>query len=263
MSKPFFLPLLLLLSIAFFISCRSKKPVARVEKKTVVTDLKPTPEETLLQAIEANRNDFSYLNARGQVSIKDGGSENELDINLVMEKDKYVFINLSYFIPVLRVWIAGDSVSMLDLVHRKYIQTDFSFLQKQTNIRLTLASLQQMLTGNAIFSPKNLKPKIDTVLQYILVAAPLETGQLQTLFYNPSNLKVLRSQVTDKTNGQEVNVTYDNLLSQGNNAFPQKININIRAEKNIECKFKLSNFVFEKKKETQFVIPKNYTKVRL
>ena len=66
----------------------------------------------------------------------------------------------------------------------------------------------------------------------------------------------------DKNVNRQFTVEYSNPYTHENNAYPSNVNINIRAEKNIDCKFKLSNFVFEKKKESIFSIPGNYEVIK-
>jgi hypothetical protein len=58
-------------------------------------------------------------------------------------------------------------------------------------------------------------------------------------------------------------IEYTESYNHGSNSYPKEFNINIRAEKNMECRFAFDYFAFEKKKETRFVVPKNFETVRL
>jgi hypothetical protein len=64
--------------------------------------------------------------------------------------------------------------------------------------------------------------------------------------------------LTEQGLSREMAVKYDNLKTVGSNRFPSTILINIEAEKNVECKFSLSNFAYDVKQDPAFNIPRSY-----
>jgi hypothetical protein len=251
----YFLLLLLVISVG----CKTKK---NVSQKSLPDIAKPTATDLLIGKIKENENTFDYYSARGKVHYKDPSNDQDLDVAIVMEKDKYIWMNVTALLGIeaARIKITPDSIIILDRLHRKCIVADYSYIKKLTNADLKLEQLQRLLIGNATFSPDEKQSIVDTVLSNIVIYT-FTHSQKQTTFYSNS-LKLTKSTLEDKTLNRQFNAEYANTYIHGTNAFPSEVNINIRAEKNVECSFRLSNFAFEKKKEASFSIPSNYEIVK-
>lgn len=256
---------LLFLSVSIFLlgSCKTKKLFKKSADLVGLDSSQLDPRSFLIQKIDLNANDFSYYSCRGQAAYKDKDQSADLDVSIVMEKNRYIYMNATALlgIGVARILITPDSITILDLIHRKCIIANYSYLQKMTNVPMDLPRLQNMIIGNTIFD-NDQSCIADTVLTYILLNNAISPSQVQTTYYQMSDLKVARSIIQEKITGREFRIEYAEPFPQNNNRFPSDININIRAEKNVECHFVLSNFVFEKKKEISFVIPKNFAITR-
>jgi hypothetical protein len=255
------LPLIILLAVA---SCKSKKGIKQDEKPVATAPLIPTSKSILIENITRNENTFTYYSATGKAFYKDQDTEQDLGVSIVMEKDKYIYMNVTALlgITVARVLATPDSLVILDMLHRKCIIANYDYVKKMTNADLRLSNLQNLIIGNTLF-PNNEKGCIvDTVVNLIMVSNAITPTYIQNTLYG-NNLKVNRSVITERSKNQEMKVEYADVYTQGSNTFPSKFNINITAEKKMETKFELSNFVFEKKKEIQFAIPKSYETVRM
>lgn len=262
MSKTLFWALGVLLVMATAIGCKSKKITRTVTIKTNLPQQGPTPTEVVLNTIDANVNNFSFYQSRAKVNYQDDKQKIELDINLVMEKDQYIWMSVTAVlgIEVARIMITQDSVKILDRLHRKYIATDFDYIQRMSNVPLKLNNLQNLIIGNTIFSNSVQKSVVDTILGNITVSTLINT-QKQTTFYNTS-YKVNRTLIEDQNQSRQLHITYPTYSTFDQNVYPNAMNINIRAEKKLECTFELSNFVFTKKRETQFTVPSGYEVVK-
>lgn len=254
---------LLFISIAIF-ACRSKKGsvYAPIEKRQdSILKEKQVKEETLNQIIGAE-NDFSFYQAKIKADYKEDNKGLNFDILLVMEKDKYIWMSITALlgIEVARVMITPDSVRILDRLHRKCISTDFSYLQQMSNVPLKLENLQRLIIGNTIFKNSNENSIIDTLLGNLAVYTLLGY-QKQSTFYN-TQYHPQQAVITDQNQQKELKVSYNLFTQTDRNVFPTKIDINIRAEKKIDCAFELSNFVFTKKREVQFNVPSGYEIVK-
>jgi outer membrane biogenesis lipoprotein LolB len=262
MSKNLFWALGLWLIMATAVGCKSKKIT---HTPIVIINLPqkgPTPTEVLLNTIDANVNNFSFYQSRAKVNYQDDKQKIELDINLVMEKDQYIWMSVTAVlgIEVARIIITQDSVKILDRLHRKYIATDFDYIQRMSNVPLKLNNIQNLIVGNTVFDNSVQKSVVDTILGAISVSTIINT-QKQTTFYN-ANYKVNRTLIEAQNQSRQLNITYPTYSTFDQNAYPNAMNINIRAEKNLECTFELSNFVFTKKRETQFTVPSGYEVVK-
>ncbi len=263
MSNKQFLVLFSALALVFSVGCKSKKMGS---KTPITTNLPqqsgPNPTQVVINTVNANVNTFSFYQARAKAKYKDDKQKIDLDVTLVMEKDQYIWMSVTAIlgIEVARVLITQDSVKILDRLHRKCIVTDFGYIQRMSNVPLKLHNLQNLIVGNTIFGNSVQKSVVDTILGALSISTQINT-QKQTTTYN-ANYKVNRSLIAEQNQSRQLNITYPNYSSFGQNVLPNAININIRAEKNIECNFELSNFVFDKKREFQFTVPSGYEVVK-
>jgi hypothetical protein len=255
--------LLLLLGIALVsgTACKSKKPLAKTN------GLKAKPINTkaaLVQNIASLQNNFSYYSATGQMEYKDENISQELGLNIVMEKDQYLYVNITALlgIPVARILATPDSLVILDILHRKAIIANYDYVSQMTGVLLRLSNLQNMIIGNTLFPNQQGQCTIDSFSNTIQIIQLLSQNLSQKTTYR-NNLKVEESLISQPSKKQEMAIRYIDVYTQGSNLFPSRFNINIRAEKNMESQLELKTFVFEKKKEIQFSVPKSYERIRL
>lgn len=262
MSNKLFWTFCCLLLIVATNSCKSKKVVSTKPVETKLPQQGPTPTEVVLNTVDANTNNFSFYQSRAKVNYKYDKQKVELDVNLIMEKDQYIWMSVTAVlgIEVARIMITQDSVKILDRLHRKYIAADFDYIQRMSNVPLKLNNLQNLIVGNTVFNNSVQKSVVDTILGALSVSTLINT-QNQTTFYN-TNYKVNRTLIAEQNQSRQLSITYPTYATFDQNVYPSALNINIRAEKNIECTFELSNFVFTKKRETQFTVPSGYEVVK-
>lgn len=244
-------------------SCKTKKGIKQ-EEKVKAEVAKPNTKALLIRAIEQQQNTFSYYSANGKVLYKDKDTKQDLGVSVVMEKDKFIYLNVTALlgITVARVLATQDSIVILDMLHRKCIIARYDYVRNLTHGDLSLSNLQNLFIGNTLFANNPEKSKVDSALTYILVSQSVSPTHTQQTMYT-QGLKVARSSLFDPSKNQEMKIEYEDVYTQGGNRFPNQFSINIRAEKNIETHFELTNFVFEKKKDITFTIPKSYETVRM
>ncbi len=243
-------------------ACKSKKGVTTVQPETPKQVY--SGKAVLLSGISKVENTFSYYSATGSMNYKDDKISQELGINIVMEKDQYVYMNITALlgITVARMLATPDSLVILDILHRKAIIANYDYVKKMTGADLRLANLQNLIIGNTLFEQKEASCKVDSLASAIEIVQQLSQTISQKTVYN-SILKVQQSSIMEPSKNQELSISYHDVYTQGTNMFPAKFNINIRAEKKMESQLELKTFVFEKKKEIQFSIPKSYERIRL
>jgi phage-related protein len=165
-------------------------------------------------------------------------------------------------IAVARVLATPDSLVILDLLHRKAIIADYNFIQKITGANLQLSNLQHLLIGNTLFPNIESACSVDSTPNSIQVLQQLTSTIVQKTIYTP-NLKISQSIINESSKSQEMIVSYEQVHAEGNNLIPSNFNITINTSKKMYVSFDIKNFVFEKKKDLQFSIPKSYERVRL
>ncbi len=257
--------LLWILCTAFVVvSCKSKKGLTPKSESKAPVIAKPDSRVIILNKTDLNQNTFAYYSATGAVEYSEGQTRQELGISIVMEKDRYVLMNVTAImgIAVARVLATPDSLVILDMLHRKAIITNYQYLKKYAGVELKLQQLQNLFAGNALFAHNPQLAVVDTVNGHLLISQQLAEGIIQSTQYG-TLLKAEQSSLYQTAKQQQFDIDYRDSYSEGSNRFPATININIKAEKKIESVFNLKTFAFEKKKELQFSIPKSYEIVRL
>ena len=254
-----------LIVFTFLGSCKSKKNLSNFGNNSPVITGKATNEdaENTLKLIKQNRNDYTYIKADAAAAYNDGKNAYDLDVEIVCEKDKYIWMKVTalFGIEAARVMITPDKIELLDRLNRKHITTNFTYLKTFTDIPLTFFQLQNMIAGNALFDADAKLSIIENadsekLLVYIF------NQNIQTNIYNIANYKNRKSIVTDTIKNQSLELDYSDYIANGTNTVPSNISINIKGEKNVACQFKLSNFAFDKKGEVQFSVPKSYQEIQ-
>ncbi|TAE88242.1 MAG: DUF4292 domain-containing protein [Bacteroidetes bacterium] len=258
------LAIVLFLSGFTFMACRSNKGITTkpIEQKLdAVAEGKDMKQEKLSR-INVSENEFGFYQAKIKAQYKEDNKGLNFDILLVMEKDKYIWMSITALlgIEVARVMITGDSVRIIDRLHKKVILTDFSYLQQMSNVPLQLEHLQRLIVANTIFKNSAERSMVDTTTGELVVYTLLES-QKQTTFYN-NEYHPQKAIISDLQQQKELKVNYELFTQTDTKSLPTKIDINIRAEKRIDCTFELSNFVFEKKRDVQFNVPSGYEVVK-
>jgi hypothetical protein len=254
-----------LIAIAFLGSCKSKKNLSNTGNNTAVITGKASIEETenTLRLIKQNRNDYDYVKVDAVAAYNDGKNAYDLDVELVCEKDKYIWMKVTaiFGIEAARLLLTPDKIQLLDRLNRKHITANYTYLKNFTDIPLTFVQLQNMIAGNALFDADAKQSNIENAGAEKLLTY-LFNQNIQTNIYNTTNYKNRKSIVADTIKNQSLEVDYSDYIANGTNTVPSNISINIKGEKNVACQFKLSNFAFDKKGEVQFSVPKSYQEIQ-
>lgn len=163
--------LIVLLSVSFFVACRSTKKIqtaiSGVKKDTVAVVAIPDQDlhadsinfiRDTYNAIEKQKIDFTTFSAKVNVDYE-GGDDKNYNVNafIRMYKDSVIWISVNSFfgMEAMRVLITRDSVKLLDKQNKKYTARSVAYLQDVTALPLDLLSLQQLIIGNPVFLDSN------------------------------------------------------------------------------------------------------------
>ena len=254
-----------LIAIGFLGSCKSKKNLSSSGDKTPIVTGKANEEEAenTIKLIRQNRNDYTYVKADAAAAYNDGKNAYDLDVELVCEKDKYIWMKVTalFGIEAARVMITPAKIQLVERLNRKHITANFNYLKNFTDIPLSFVQLQNMIAGNALFEADPKQSSIENAgAEKLLIY--LFNQNIQTNIYNTANYKNRKSIVADTIKKQSLEIDYSDFTANGTNTVPSNISINIKGEKNVACQFKLSNFAFDKKGEVQFSVPKSYQEIQ-
>jgi hypothetical protein len=250
--------------ILFSLGCKSSKKIIGKTPVAHITRTGNDALQNLLKNIQANENTFDYYQCRSKLIYTEGEQKQELDAIITMEKDRYVLFSISAVLGlnVARVLATPDSVVVLDLLHRKAIIAGYDYLQKITQLPLTFAQLQNLIAGNALYFHDSALSLADTVMPQLTITQPLAGNRAQAVTYAMNTLKPTRTKLWERNGTKEIIIDYSNPHIYKSSAFPARWNINIQSEKNIQFELEATQFIFDKKKELVFSIPKSFELVK-
>lgn len=248
------------------VSCRTTKQI--VVKK----DIPAITENKLFKNIENNELDFNTLFAkRIDISLKSDKGNNNFKASLKIKRDSFIQISVTapLGIEVARILLTNDSVKFVDLYHKKYFLSDYTYFYNKYDAYITYDFLQSVLT-NTFFNPDiygttNKKYKLDrtdggyelsTVEERALSRKIKKLYKkkrknkdfiliLQKILIDPQMFRPLSVSVEDVEEETGVSVSYKNFKDFSGKVFPETIVFGLfseHTETNLELKFQKIEF---------------------
>lgn len=138
--------LLLALCVIFLAACATPqgKKVERKRKK-----LRGMSDAKLYKKTVANYLDYNTLNFKKiNISYEQAGKKQDFRGSVRILKDSIIWLSISKMgIEGVRVKLTPDSVAFIDRLHREYMITDYSYLNRRFNIELDYYLVQSILTN--------------------------------------------------------------------------------------------------------------------
>ena len=218
-----------LLVLSVIAACKHKKAITKsnepvkdtVKSETRVTP--PAPKKTMNFTV----NNWSSFSSK--INIDYESDTRSLPINsfsgqIRMSKDKFIWLSIS--VPILgeagRALITKDSVKILDRYNRRYMLTNFSYLQKFSSVPLSLAKLQDALMGNPTFELKEAS-EIDTA--EAMLRATYQDAKINNIIYAlMTSLRVQKNIYFDRIQNVDITAVYNSFETIEGQVIPSKIN---------------------------------------
>jgi hypothetical protein len=251
-----------LIAIFSLSSCKSKKGIGKhlpTATHGKAGEIKNDYSQ-LFNNIKQQENNYNFLACKGECEYNDGKNTYNFDIQLEMEKGRFIFIRATYLlgIEVAKMYITPTQIQILNHLEKTNTVASYNYLKKFSSANLQFENLENLILGNALFSQSIGVTLIDSnATQYILKT--LLEGALQQSFYGKNKVAKLEANLLqDVAKNQNFEVKYNQYTVNGTDYYPSELAINIRAEKNLGCLMKLFNFAYEKKKDPQIRVPSSY-----
>lgn len=253
-----------IITLAVTAGCKHKKSLIKtdeIKKDTVKVETKanpPKPQKTM-SFVFNQWNSFA-----SKISIDYESDVHSLPINsfngqLKMMKDQYIWMTIQ--VPILgeagRVLITKDSVKILDRYNRRYLLTNFSYLQKFSSVPLSLSKLQNALIGNPTFELKD--ASIDT--SNAMLTATFEDAKIKNIIYAlMSSLRVQKNIYFDKMQKVDITAVYHQFETIEGQQIPNKLNFSTASPEKSSAEIEYSGILLNKPVVAEFNIPSGYKK---
>lgn len=245
--------------VAIF-GCKAKKVIiptpVPVVKEKVEIDKKPEN----LNLLKSKNLLFNTLALKGKANLDVNGEENNVAMNIRIQKDKKIWVIVTAaggIIEVARAVITPDSLLLLNKLQKTYTKKPFSYIYQFTNKQINFGLLQAVLSGNTI--PDLMTVKSNLIQKDGIWVLNGTNGDLayQSLFN--TLLKVSETTLNDAKSAQAFKVIYGNYTPTNNALFPSSLKINtMSGAKKINMEIEFTKIETNIPVEFPFSVPKNY-----
>ncbi len=253
--------ILLIGCLLFSIGCRPKKvivttpPVTSQETATVKVDEKPKN----LQLLKSKDLLFSTLSLKGKANLNVGGDENNVTMNIRIQKDKKIWVSVTGIAGIegMRAVITPDSLLLLNRLEKTFTKKPFSYIYGFTNKQINFNLLQAIISGNTISDFMTEKSAL--VQENGVWVLSGTNGDLT--FRNVFNtlLKVDETTLNDPKSAQALKVNYGEYTTINNSLFPSTLKISsMSGAKSIKIDIEFVKIESNVPVEFPFSVPKNF-----
>jgi hypothetical protein len=283
--------ILVLAAMVIFVSsygCKHKKKMQKQKDQVVVVDadtlgkcrLDFKNSKALTRYIRENEVKYNWLFLKSNVTTMFEGEDKSFDAKVRLRKDSLMLITIELLsIDFAKVLISKDSIKMVDYHHKKYFKGDFNYINDLLNADLDFNVIQSVIIGNsAEFTEddEKLKPVTDRENCCYMLSTErkkhlrrIEKGQedvkkaLQIITLNPDNFKITKNEFIDPLSNRSFIANYSNFKNADSLFAPYNVNIDIKAEKNMNIKIEYVRIEKDKAQKFNFSIPSKYDKIEI
>ena len=236
--------------------------------------------KALTRYIRENEVKYNWLFLKSNVTTMFEGEDKSFDAKVRLRKDSLMLITIELLsIDFAKVLISKDSIKMVDYHHKKYFKGDFNYINDLLNADLDFNVIQSVIIGNsAEFTEddEKLKPVTDRENCCYMLSTErkkhlrrIEKGQedvkkaLQIITLNPDNFKITKNEFVDPLSNRSFIANYSNFKNADSLFAPYNVNIDIKAEKNMNIKIEYVRIEKDKAQKFNFSIPSKYDKIEI
>lgn len=268
--------------------CKHKKKMQKQKDQVVAVDVDTLGKcrldfknsKALTRYIRENEVKYNWLFLKSNVTTMFEGEDKSFDAKVRLRKDSLMLITIELLsIDFAKVLISKDSIKMVDYHHKKYFKGDFNYINDLLNADLDFNVIQSVIIGNsAEFTEddEKLKPVTDRENCCYMLSTErkkhlrrIEKGQedvkkaLQIITLNPDNFKITKNEFVDPLSNRSFIANYSNFKNADSLFAPYNVNIDIKAEKNMNIKIEYVRIEKDKAQKFNFSIPSKYDKIEI
>ncbi|TPE43831.1 DUF4292 domain-containing protein [Pontibacter mangrovi] len=193
--------------------------LASCKKETVPTAASAAT--TTVGEVKVDNLEFTYLSAKGQITLNDKNDNLSSGVSIRMRKDSVIWVSVlpGLGIEAARMMLTQDSVYFMNRLKKEYAATDYGFLRNKLQVDLNFEVLQSILLGN--YQAAGAEKVMDTGdLQHV-------QQQRQNLtfdyFISSLNNKLKQLNAEDINTGNTITVKYNSFEPIGQVPFAHEL----------------------------------------
>lgn len=234
--------------------------------------------KSLARHIRENELKYDWLMLKSNVTTLFEGEDKSFDARVRLRKDSLMLITIELLtIDFAKVLISKDSIKMVDYHHKKYFKGDFNYINDLLNADLDFNVIQSIIIGNAaefteeddklnpVTDRTNCVYKLSTERQKHLRRIEKGTEDLkkalQIMTLDPETFKITKNEFIDPAANRSFIASYTDFKTKDSVYAPYSVNIDIKAERNMNIKIEYVRIEKNKPQKFQFSIPQKYEKI--
>lgn len=262
----------LMVMIMALAGCKSQRAVIKAPLKEEGADY-------LMARLNEKEFEFNSFEARANISYKQNRKYLDFKAQVRIIKDSTIWISFSQDlgIEVARVLITQDSVKFLDRFNKKYLLTDYDFIEKFLNTNVDFGMLQSIILGNDFeyYEIAEFKASVDggqyrlsttgrqKLKKYVRNTGDAQRVLLQSIWLNPQTFKITHIKLKELTrDSKKLEASYSDFETINGQVFPTKINYAIDADQPMEVTVEYSRIELNQEMSFPFKIPSKYERAR-
>lgn len=287
-SSKHILIIILLSIVTINQSCKHKKKMHKQKEQTqVVVDdtlgkckLDFKNSKALTKYIRENELTFDWLYLKSNVTTLFEGEDKSFDAKVRLRKDSLMLVTIELLsIDFAKILISKDSIKMVDYHNKKYFKGDYNYINSILNADLDFNVIQSVIIGNSaefLEDDANLKPVTDREnccyrlsterkkhLKRIEKGTEDVKKALQIITLNPDNFKITKNEFIEPHANRSFIASYSDFKNKDSVYAPYHVDIDIRAEKNMNIKIEYVRIEKNKPQKFNFSIPAKYDKIEI
>lgn len=249
------------------------------ERGIIKAPIKEEGPEYLFSKLRQNELKFNTFDARFTIDYNQGRTYHDFKGQIRMVKDSVIWIsfNQDLGIEIARVMITQDSVKFLDRFNKKYLITDYTFINKFLNTNIDFGILQSIILGNDFeyYDMVKFKASIDGGLyklttsersklkKYVRNVEDADRVFLQSTWLNPDNFKIVQVKMKELTkDSKKLTADYSHFKEIDGQLFPNQVDYLIEADDAISVEVNYNRITLNKKLNFPFNIPSKYSSAK-
>lgn len=252
---------LLLALVVLGVGCKPKKViVATPPPSQEKVEAQPDKKQDNLNLLKSKDLPFNTLALKGKTKLDINGDENNVTMNIRIQKDKKIWAIVTAaggIVEVARAIITPDSLLLLNKLEKTYTKKPFSFMQNFTNKQVSFGLLQAILSGNTI--PEFMTMNSALVQENGVWALNGNNDDLAYRVLFNTLLKPAENTINDAKAAQAIKVVYGKYTPINNALFPSSVKINtLSGNKKINLEIEFTKIESNVPVEFPFTVPKSF-----
>lgn len=233
------------------------------KKSNSSVTFKPLPTPKIIENIENNKLNFTYLLLRSQTTIIDNNRKNQFNISLRIKKNDKILISGSLLVPLFKGMFTKNEMLFYEKLNKSFYKGDYKYISEILNYNLSLQSIENLILGQPIMFNKRKVSKLSSNSQYIFKSYDRKNKITKTYYFNPDKF-TLKKQSFESKKGETLTVNYENYKKFESNNIPQFVTITAKNnDKSIKFEMKTKVSRINERISFPFKIPSGYNKVNL